>query len=97
MCVKGNLSHMSAADSGKTASTYIVEAEMNEYDAFVVREQGTNATYQIVAYGDEDLRDRVADLPSGATVGLRLRRAGLRANAWEVTGAGSVSSADANA
>jgi len=58
---------------------------MNEYGALVVRDSETNATYQVVEYRTEALRERIEDLSAGATVRMRLARAGSRANVWIVT------------
>jgi hypothetical protein len=57
---------------------------MNDYGAMTVSTPDTHETRQIVGYASERIRRTLADLEEGESVRLRLRRAGTRANVWEV-------------
>jgi hypothetical protein len=62
--------------------SYTVAGEMNDHGALTVRARETHATYHLVDYADERLRDQLARLPVGSTVRLHLTRAGGRSNVW---------------
>ncbi|SFG43843.1 hypothetical protein SAMN04488063_2048 [Halopelagius inordinatus] len=67
---------------GKRAEPFTIIQEMNDHGAMTVRARETHATYQVVEYGDESVRSRVADLPAGSQVRIAISRVGGRGNAW---------------
>jgi hypothetical protein len=63
---------------------FTVVGEMNDHGALTVRSSETHATYHLVDYADERVRDRLSALSAGTTVRLRLARTGGRSNVWRV-------------
>lgn len=70
----------------KTGETFTVVGEMNAHGALTLRARETNATYHVVEYAHEGLRERLAGLPTGAPVTMELTRAGARGNGWRAHG-----------
>lgn len=69
-----------------TGETFTVVGRMNAHGALTLRTDETNATYHVVEYAHDDLRDRLETLPSGAPVEMELSRAGARGNVWRADG-----------
>ena len=63
-------------------NAFTVISEQNDHDCTTVRAHPRNETYHIVEYADDDARQRVADLPVGSVVRMKLSRAGRRSNVW---------------
>ena len=74
---------MSAATSGEV---FTIVGEMNAHGALTLRTTETNATYRVVEYAHDGLRERLAGLPTGAPVTMELTRAGTRGNGWRADG-----------
>ncbi len=70
--------------------SYTVVSEMNDHGGMTVVESSTNSTYQVVEYGSDELRSKLASRDVGDTVSIALDRAGVRANVWRATHAESV-------
>lgn len=69
-----------------TGETFTVIGEMNAHGALTLRTDETNATYHVVEYAHDDLRDRLETLSTGAPVEMELSRAGARGNVWRADG-----------
>lgn len=62
----------------------VVIYEQNARGAMTLRDDDTNATYQVVGYVSSDLQAAAGGLNCGTTVKVELVRIGCRANVWRV-------------
>jgi hypothetical protein len=70
----------------ESGETYTVVGEMNAHGALTLRTHETNATYHVVEYAHERLRERLETLSAGTPVKMELTRAGSRGNGWRADG-----------
>lgn len=62
----------------------VVVYEQNDRGAMTLRNDETNATYQVVGYATPELQAAAGRLDSGTTVEVDMVRIGCRANVWLV-------------
>lgn len=60
----------------------VVVYEQNARGAMTLRDDETNATYQVVEYAVPDVRTAASRLDPGTMVEVDLERIGCRANVW---------------
>ena len=64
----------------------VVVYEQNARGAMTLRDEVTNATYQVVDYATPELRSAAGRLECGRTVEADMARIGCRANVWVIRG-----------